>query len=77
MTSYWLMKSEPEECSVGETLVAPNATVPWDGVCTTTKRSAQLDARCDARGRRLVALPVQSRRARHHGHRAGGVLALP
>lgn len=26
---YWLMKSEPEECSVDDALTAPNATVPW------------------------------------------------
>ena len=32
MTSYWLMKSEPEECSVDDALAAPNATVPWVGV---------------------------------------------
>ena len=32
MTSYWLMKSEPGECSVDDALAAPNATVPWVGV---------------------------------------------
>ena len=29
---YWLMKSEPSECSVDDALAAPNATVPWVGV---------------------------------------------
>ena len=32
MTSYWLMKSEPEECSVDDALAAAKATVPWVGV---------------------------------------------
>ena len=30
--NYWLMKSEPEECSVDDALAAPHATVPWVGV---------------------------------------------
>jgi predicted RNA-binding protein with PUA-like domain len=30
--NYWLMKSEPGECSVDDALAAPNATVPWVGV---------------------------------------------
>ncbi|MEO8309684.1 MAG: EVE domain-containing protein [Caldimonas sp.] len=29
---YWLMKSEPSECSVDDAAVAPKATVPWVGV---------------------------------------------
>ena len=31
MTSYWLMKPEPEECSVDDALAAPNATASWVG----------------------------------------------
>jgi predicted RNA-binding protein with PUA-like domain len=30
--NYWLMKSEPDECSVDDALAAPGATVPWTGV---------------------------------------------
>ena len=30
--NYWLMKSEPAECSVDDALAAPKATVPWVGV---------------------------------------------
>ena len=30
--NYWLMKSEPSECSVDDALAALNATVPWVGV---------------------------------------------
>ena len=30
--NYWLMKSEPAECSVDDALAALNATVPWVGV---------------------------------------------
>ena len=29
---YWLMKSEPTECSIDDAAAAPNATVPWVGV---------------------------------------------
>ncbi|WP_394791601.1 EVE domain-containing protein [Rhodoferax sp.] len=29
---YWLMKSEPEECSIDDALAAPDASVPWTGV---------------------------------------------
>ncbi len=29
---YWLMKSEPGECSVDDAAAAPHATVPWVGV---------------------------------------------
>ena len=30
--NYWLMKSEPEECSIDDALAAPKHTVPWTGV---------------------------------------------
>jgi len=30
--NYWLMKSEPDECSIDDSLAAPRATVPWTGV---------------------------------------------
>jgi predicted RNA-binding protein with PUA-like domain len=29
---YWLMKSEPSECSIGDAAAAPKSTVPWVGV---------------------------------------------
>ncbi len=29
---YWLMKSEPGECSIDDALAASDATVPWTGV---------------------------------------------
>ena len=32
MPNYWLMKSEPEECSIDDALAAPDATAPWTGV---------------------------------------------
>jgi predicted RNA-binding protein with PUA-like domain len=32
MPSYWLMKSEPEECSIDDALAAKDKTVPWTGV---------------------------------------------
>jgi len=30
--AYWLMKSEPEECSIDDVARAPRQTVPWFGV---------------------------------------------
>lgn len=30
--NFWLMKSEPDECSIDDALAAPNAPVPWTGV---------------------------------------------
>jgi predicted RNA-binding protein with PUA-like domain len=30
--AYWLMKSEPSECSIDDALCAKHATVPWVGV---------------------------------------------
>ena len=32
MPNFWLMKSEPSECSIDDALAAPNATVAWVGV---------------------------------------------
>ena len=44
MTSYWLMKSEPAECSVDDALAAPRATVPWVGVRNYQARNFMRDA---------------------------------
>jgi predicted RNA-binding protein with PUA-like domain len=43
MTNYWLMKSEPAECSVDDALAAPNATVPWTGVRNYQARNFMRD----------------------------------
>ena len=32
MTRYWLMKSEPSDCSIDDLAAAPRQTVPWYGV---------------------------------------------
>jgi predicted RNA-binding protein with PUA-like domain len=32
MPAYWLMKSEPDECSIDDALAAPGQAVPWTGV---------------------------------------------
>ena len=29
---YWLMKSEPDECSIDDALAAPGRVTPWTGV---------------------------------------------
>jgi predicted RNA-binding protein with PUA-like domain len=42
--NYWLMKSEPEECSVDDALAAPDATVPWTGVRNYQARNFMRDA---------------------------------
>ena len=43
MTRYWLMKSEPEECSVDDALAAPKATMPWVGVRNYQARNFMRD----------------------------------
>jgi len=40
---YWLMKSEPDECSIDDALNAPNATVPWTGVRNYQARNFMRD----------------------------------
>ena len=42
-TRYWLMKSEPEECSIDDALAAPNSTVPWFGVRNYQARNFMRD----------------------------------
>ena len=42
--NYWLMKSEPAECSVDDALAAENATVPWVGVRNYQARNFMRDA---------------------------------
>ena len=44
MTAYWLMKSEPDECSIDDALAAPGATVPWTGVRNYQARNFMRDA---------------------------------
>jgi len=41
---YWLMKSEPDECSIDDALAAPAATVPWTGVRNYQARNFMRDA---------------------------------
>ncbi len=40
---YWLMKSEPAECSIDDALAAPGATVPWTGVRNYQARNFMRD----------------------------------
>ena len=42
-TRYWLMKSEPDECSIDDALAAPQATVPWTGVRNYQARNFMRD----------------------------------
>ncbi len=41
--SYWLMKSEPSECSIDDALAAKDATVPWTGVRNYQARNFMRD----------------------------------
>ncbi|MGE0348696.1 EVE domain-containing protein [Hydrogenophaga sp.] len=43
-TRYWLMKSEPDECSIDDALAAPKATVPWTGVRNYQARNFMRDS---------------------------------
>ena len=40
---YWLMKSEPAECSIDDALAAKDATVPWTGVRNYQARNFMRD----------------------------------
>jgi len=40
---YWLMKSEPSECSIDDNLAAAHATVPWTGVRNYQARNFMRD----------------------------------
>ena len=44
MPSYWLMKSEPDECSITDLEHAPGARVPWIGVRNYQARNFMRDA---------------------------------
>ena len=39
----WLMKSEPDECSIDDALAAPDQTVPWTGVRNYQARNFMRD----------------------------------
>jgi predicted RNA-binding protein with PUA-like domain len=41
--NYWLMKSEPNECSIDDALAAPKRTVPWVGVRNYQARNFMRD----------------------------------
>lgn len=40
---YWLMKSEPDDCSIDDALAAPDQTVPWTGVRNYQARNFMRD----------------------------------
>ena len=42
--AYWLMKSEPDECSIDDLVRAPRQTVPWTGVRNYQARNFMRDA---------------------------------
>ncbi len=44
MANYWLMKSEPNECSFDDALAAPAQTVPWVGVRNYQARNFMRDS---------------------------------
>jgi len=41
---YWLMKSEPDECSIDDALAAPRRRTPWSGVRNYQARNFMRDA---------------------------------
>ena len=40
---YWLMKSEPDECSIDHVLAAPQRLTPWSGVRNYQARNFMLN----------------------------------
>ena len=47
---YWLMKSEPEECSIDDALAAAQRVTPWSGVRNYQARNFMRDAMRPADG---------------------------
>jgi predicted RNA-binding protein with PUA-like domain len=43
---YWLMKSEPDDCSIDDLASRPHQTVPWTGVRNYQARNFMRDAMC-------------------------------
>jgi predicted RNA-binding protein with PUA-like domain len=41
--NYWLMKSEPDECSIDDVLAAPGRITPWTGVRNYQARNYMRD----------------------------------
>ena len=41
--NHWLMKSEPDECSIDDALVAPGGITPWTGVRNYQARNYMRD----------------------------------
>jgi len=41
--NYWLMKSEPDECSIDDALAAPGHLTPWTGVRNYQARNYMRD----------------------------------
>jgi len=41
--AYWLMKSEPDECSIDDALAARDRTTPWSGVRNYQARNFMKD----------------------------------
>ena len=41
--NYWLMKSEPDECSIDDVLAAPDRKTPWSGVRNYQARNFMRD----------------------------------
>jgi len=41
--NYWLMKSEPDECSIDDVLAAPKRITPWSGVRNYQARNFMRD----------------------------------
>ena len=41
--NYWLMKSEPDECSIDDVLAAPGKKTPWSGVRNYQARNFMKD----------------------------------
>jgi len=41
--NYWLMKSEPDECSIDDVLAAPERKTAWSGVRNYTARNFMRD----------------------------------
>ena len=53
---HWLMKSEPDECSIDDLARAPAQTLPWTGVRNYQARNFMRDEMQPRRRRALLPL---------------------
>jgi hypothetical protein len=76
MPRHWLMKSEPDECSIDDLARAPGSRCRGPA-CATTRRATSCATRCARRRRALLPLVLPRARHRRPGAMAGACTPRP